>query len=72
MYDCAPEKARFLVYGDCRDAIRLSFCEFIIDDGVAKSRKTFVFRHAGARRHPVAIRYYWISVSAGMTNRKNR
>jgi hypothetical protein len=30
-------KARCLVYDDCSDAIRLSFCEFIIIEGLAKS-----------------------------------
>ncbi len=31
MYAFAPEKARCLVYGDCRDAGRLSFCESIMN-----------------------------------------
>ncbi len=37
MYAFAPEKARGLVYGDGSDAGRLSFCEFIFNDGIAKS-----------------------------------
>jgi hypothetical protein len=40
MYDFAPVKARCLVYGDCSDAIRLTFCEFIINH-IAELRPFF-------------------------------
>jgi hypothetical protein len=40
MYDFAPEETRFLVFDDCSDAIRLSFCGFIFIVWVLQNAET--------------------------------